>query len=194
MVVVTITTLTLWANGNMQPLGVSVEQLRRQTNKPAIKATTKLNPQTGIISNAQIRFSAENWGKEMAHYLRSIKKMRDGSCYIRTSLYFADTSDCPVSFSYSSPHRSPCTIRSGAALLYDMIYRLFLYDINLRATLTMILSIRGVTIPIYLVSSITDSIRRHVVLFKPVPIPTSDPKSEFLCQSSISCKEPADSP
>ena len=58
----------------------------------------------------------------------------------------------------------------------------------------MILSIRGVTIPIYLVSSTMDSIRRHVVLFKPVPIPTSDPKSEFLCQSSISCKEPADSP
>ena len=63
----------------MQPLGVSVEQSRRQTNKPTIKATTKLNPQTGIISNAQTRFSAENWGKEMAHYLRSIEKMRDGS-------------------------------------------------------------------------------------------------------------------
>ena len=49
----------------------------------------------------------------------------------------------------------------------------------------MILSIRGVTIPIDLVSSATDSIRRRVVLFKPVPIPTSDPKSEFLCQSSL---------
>ena len=47
-------------------------------------------------------------------------------------------------------------------------------------------------IPIYLVSSATDSIRRCVVLFKPVPIPTSDPKSEFLCQSSLSCAEPTD--
>ena len=87
-----------------------------------------------------------------------------------------------------------CTIQSGVAFLYNMIYRLFLYDINLGATLTTILSIRGVTIPIYLVSSATDSIRRCVVLFKTVPIPTSDPKSEFLCQSSISCAEPTDSP
>ena len=55
-----------------------------------------------------------------------------------------------------------------------------MYDINLRATHTTILSIRGVAILIYLVSSTTDSIRRRVVLFKLVPVPTSDPKSEFL--------------
>ena len=67
-----------------------------------------------------------------------------------------------------------------------------MYDINLRATHTTILSIRGVTIPIYLVSSAMDSIRRRVVLFKPVPVPASDPKSEFLCQSSFSCAEPTD--
>ena len=67
-----------------------------------------------------------------------------------------------------------------------------MYNINLRATYTTICSIRGVTIPIYLVSSATDSIRRRVVLFKLVPIPTSDPKSEFLCQSSLSCTEPTD--
>ena len=59
-----------------------------------------------------------------------------------------------------------------------------MYDINLRATATTTLSIRGVQIPIDLVSSTTDSSRRSVVLFKPVPIPTSDLKSEFLCQSS----------
>ena len=58
------------------------------------------------------------------------------------------------------------------------------YDINLGATITTILSIRGAQIPIDLVSSATDSNRQSVVLFKPVPIPTSDPKSEFLCQSS----------
>ena len=68
-----------------------------------------------------------------------------------------------------------CTIRSSGS---------FMYDINLRATATTILSIRGVQIPIDLVSSAMDSFRRCVVLFKPVPIPTSDPKSEFLCQSS----------
>ena len=57
-------------------------------------------------------------------------------------------------------------------------------DIHLRATTTTILSTRGVTIPIDLVSSATDSFRQRVVLFKPVPILTSDLKSEFLCQSS----------
>ena len=66
------------------------------------------------------------------------------------------------------------------------------YNINLGATHTTILSIRGVTIPIYLVSSTTDSIGRCVVLFKLVPVLTSDPKSEFLCQSSLSCAEPTD--
>ena len=43
-----------------------------------------------------------------------------------------------------------CTIQTGGALVYD---------INLGATDTMILSTRGVKIPIYLVSSATDSIR-----------------------------------
>ena len=65
---------------------------------------------------------------------------------------------------------------------------------NLRATTTTTLSTRGVTIPIYLVSSATDSIRQCIVLLKPVPISTSDPKSEFLCQSCLCCAEPTDPP
>ena len=81
---------------------------------------------------------------------------------------------------------SLCTIRSGSS------FWSFVYDINLWATHTTILSIRGVTTPIYLVSSATDSIRSRVVLFKTVTIPTSDPKSEFLCQSSLCCTEPTD--
>ena len=44
-----------------------------------------------------------------------------------------------------------CTIRSGS------FYRGILYNINLSATHTTILSTRGVQIPIYLVSSATDS-------------------------------------
>ena len=68
-----------------------------------------------------------------------------------------------------------CTIRSRGS---------FLYDINLGATTTTILRIRGVQIPINLVSSTTDSYRRSVALFKPMSVPTSDLKSEFLCQSS----------
>ena len=43
-----------------------------------------------------------------------------------------------------------------------------LYDINLGATATTILSTRGVTISIDLVSSATDSSRQCVVLFKTV--------------------------
>ena len=65
-----------------------------------------------------------------------------------------------------------------------------MYDINLGATATTILSIRGVQIPIDLVSSATDSNRQSVVLFKPLSIPTSDPKSEFLCQSSFIAQNP----
>ena len=85
-------------------------------------------------------------------------------------------------------------VRYDLALFSCMIWSsaVLLYDINLGATLTTILGIRGVTIPIYLVSSTTDSTRWCIVLFKPVPVPTSDPKSEFLCQSSLSCAEPTD--
>jgi hypothetical protein len=116
-------------------------------------------------------------------------------CYIQTSFYHADTSDCLVYF-FSFPHPEAhvrynlasllCTIQSGSS------FESRLYDINLRATHTTILSIRGVTILIYLVSITTDSIRPRVVLFKTVTIPTSDLKSEFLCQSSLSCAEPTD--
>ena len=74
-----------------------------------------------------------------------------------------------------------CTIQSLGSLLYD---------INLGATATTILRIRGVQIPIDLVSSATDSYRQSVVLFKQMSIPTSDPKSEFLCQSSYIAQNP----
>ena len=78
----------------------------------------------------------------------------------------------------NSFHHSPCTIRSEGFCCG------VLYDINLGATHTTILSTRGVEIPISLVSSATDSIQRCVAVFKVVLVPTSDLKSEFLCQSS----------
>ena len=71
-----------------------------------------------------------------------------------------------------------CRIRS------DDFFHGPLYDINLRAAHTTIPITRGVEIYISLVSSATDSIRRCVVVFKLVPILTSDLKSEFLCQLS----------
>ena len=107
---------------------------------------------------------------------------------------YADTLDCIISFSFL-PTLKPMydTILCLCYVQYDlasgscMIRSLgsFVYDINLWATATTILSIRGVQIPIDLVSSATDSSRRSVVLFKTMSIPTSDPKSEFLCQSSF---------
>ena len=118
---------------------------------------------------------------------------------------YADTSDCIVSF-LTPPHRSPCTIRYDLVVLtyvrYDLESRLctiqslssFLYDINLGATTTTIPRIRGAQIPIDLVSSATDSYRRSVVLFKPMSVPTSDPKSEFLYQSSSTVRSLQTSP
>ena len=111
--------------------------------------------------------------------------LRIGSVTI--GLLYSQTRWTASFISSSSSHRSPvrydltaflCTIRSGSFV------GLVSYDINLEATHTTILSIRGVQIPIYLASSATDFFRSRVVLFKPVRIPTSDLKSEFLCQSS----------
>ena len=99
-----------------------------------------------------------------------------------------------ASFLFSLPTPKPMydTILYFSRVRYDLkpclttIWSLdsFLYDINLEATTTTILRIRGVQVPIDLVSSATDSYRRSVVLFKLTSVPTSDPKSEFLCQSS----------
>jgi hypothetical protein len=72
-------TLTLWSNGEMEPLRDDVEQQKKQGNKPSIKAATRLNPHTGVISNTQSRFSTDNWGTATSSYVRSIEKMKDGS-------------------------------------------------------------------------------------------------------------------
>ena len=117
-------------------------------------------------------------------------------CYVLDGLHiFCRYFGLPLSFLLYSPHRSPCMIwiwmethvRYNLPTCNSVWYHLAvtsLYNINLRATHTTILSSWGVTIPICFVSSAMDSIKRHVVLFKPVTILTSDPKSEFLCQSS----------
>ena len=110
-------------------------------------------------------------------------------------IHYTDTSDCLFLFSSLFPHtEAHVQYRSCLKPMYntDLVWNPhtilsrghLMYNINLRATATTTLSIRGVQNPINLVSSTTDSIRWSVVLFKPVPIPTSDPKSEFLCQLS----------
>ena len=90
-----------------------------------------------------------------------------------------------ASFLFSLPH-TEALVRYNLPVLSRTIWSFgsFLYDINLGATATTILRIRGVQIPIDLVNSAMDSYRRSVVLFKPMSVLTSDPKSEFLYQSS----------
>jgi hypothetical protein len=67
-------TLQLWANGDMKtPNG---ERVKKSTNKPTIKAASKLNPNTGVVSNVSSNFSAENWAAVTSNYYRSIDKMK----------------------------------------------------------------------------------------------------------------------
>ena len=91
----------------------------------------------------------------------------------------------PRSHFLSSLHQSPCTIQSGSSFLYNTIWQFFLVQYQSRSHTYYDTQYWGVTIPIYLVSSTTDSIKQRIALFKDVTIPTSDPKSEFLCQSSL---------
>jgi hypothetical protein len=63
----------------MGPRPLNDEQVKKQTSKPAIKATSKLNPQTGVLLKAASKFSTENWGPAMRHYVKSINKMKVGS-------------------------------------------------------------------------------------------------------------------
>ncbi len=67
-------TLQLWADGEMK--AENTGPARKQPNKPTIKAVSKLNPATGVISNATSKFSAENWGSTTRNYFRSINKMK----------------------------------------------------------------------------------------------------------------------
>ena len=72
-------------------------------------------------------------------------------CYDRTTSLTQTRRTASFISPFYSLHRSPCTIRSGD------FFCSVLYDINLGATHTTILSTRGVQIPIYLASSATDS-------------------------------------
>ena len=94
------------------------------------------------------------------------------------ALLYADTSDC---FLPSLPHPligplyfydiiwltrfhlvASCLVR----YLSGVVIRSTMYDTHLRATHTTTSSIRGVQIPIYLVSDTTDSLQRSVAVLK----------------------------
>ena len=98
-------------------------------------------------------------------------------CYVRTSLIRRYIGLHRFLFPFTPFHQSPCTIESCALFMYDTILRFLLstiqscgahlydtilwglwFDINLGATATTILRMRGVQIPIDLVSSATDSL------------------------------------
>jgi hypothetical protein len=55
------------------------EAVKKRSSKPFIKATSKLNPLTGIVSNAASKFSADNWGAATQSYFKSIDDMNPGS-------------------------------------------------------------------------------------------------------------------
>ncbi|KAI9436203.1 hypothetical protein H4582DRAFT_2078814 [Lactarius indigo] len=71
-------TLQLWADGDMEVLHAA-EPVKKSANKPSIKAASKLNPSTGIVSNVTSKFSAENWGAATNNYFKSINKMKPSS-------------------------------------------------------------------------------------------------------------------
>ena len=112
---------------------------------------------------------------------------------LRSDFTFCRHVGLPRSFFLFPPSSKPMynTDLADALVQYNLRLRQ-LYNIYLRATTTTILGLRGVTIPIVLVSSATDSVWQSIVLFKFVLSPYSDLKSEFLCQSSLSSAEPAD--
>ena len=121
-----------------------------------------VDPERGVMLRSDFTHTQIHWTASLLFSLPPLKPMYD-------------TISCVPCVRYDLESRLT-TIRSLGS---------FLYDINLGATATTIPRISGVQIPIDLVSSATDSYRRSVVLFKPMSVPTSDLKSEFLCQSSL---------
>ena len=100
--------------------------------------------------------------------------------FLSFALLHADTSDFPFPL-LPHPHIRACVLLqfnlTATILSYclmpctisiwccDTILSIPMYDTYLRATYTTTSSIRGVSIPIYLVSSTTDSLWRSVVVF-----------------------------
>ncbi|KAH8982929.1 hypothetical protein EDB86DRAFT_2811923 [Lactarius hatsudake] len=67
--------LKLWADGDMEVMHAA-DPVKKQANKPSIKATSKLNLVTGNVSKVASKFSAENWGAKTSCYFQSINKMK----------------------------------------------------------------------------------------------------------------------
>ena len=78
----------------------------------------------------------------------------------------------PSSLSPPSSHRASVLLRSylvaSCPVRYSsgVVIRSLMYDTHLRATHTTTSSIRGVQIPIYLVSDATDSLQQSVAVLK----------------------------
>ena len=100
--------------------------------------------------------------------------------FLSFALLHADTSDCPFPL-LPHPHIRACVLLwfnlTATILSYclmpctisiwccNTILSIPMYDTYLRATYTTTSSIRGVSIPIYLVSSTTDSLWQSIVVF-----------------------------
>ena len=57
-------------------MGHADEPAKKQTCKHASRTTSRLNPQTGVVSTAASNFSAENWGQRTRSYAVSINNMK----------------------------------------------------------------------------------------------------------------------
>ena len=55
------------------------EPAKKPSSKPAIKAASTLNPQTGVTLKAVDKFSAEKWGLTTRRYVKSIHNLKEGS-------------------------------------------------------------------------------------------------------------------
>ncbi|KAH8987223.1 hypothetical protein EDB86DRAFT_2809056 [Lactarius hatsudake] len=67
--------LKLWADGDMEVMHAA-NPMKKQANKPSIKAASKLNLVTENVSKVTSKFSAENWGAKTSCYFQSINKMK----------------------------------------------------------------------------------------------------------------------
>ena len=89
--------------------------------------------------------------------------------------YFADTWDCLF----------PTPFFLSLKPMYNMIWQLQWCTISILEPWILHYSVLGELRSLSALSVVPHTlIRRRVVLFKPVTVPTPDPKSEFLCQSS----------
>ena len=86
-------------------LNLDAESGVKQAGKQVNKVMSKLNPQTGVVSNAASKFTSERWAFATGNYVKSIDKMRAGSLEEIVQL--------------AMPYMSPLKIRHQVVATHD---------------------------------------------------------------------------